>query len=147
MKELISKNKECTFNILGIANQEPKWNYDYYNELSKCKMALNLSRGKPIKYTSSNRIASLVANGILTFIDKDTCFDDFFDENEMKFYKNPQDLLDQIENLKGDIKKIDSISKKGKLKYLSIFNSKLVSEYILNKTLNINSTSKFVWDK
>ena len=147
LKELISKNKKCTFNILGIANQEPKWNYDYYNELSKCKMALNLSRGKPIKYTSSNRIASLVANGILTFIDKNTCFDDFFDESEMKFYKSPQDLLDQIENLKGDIKKIDSISKKGKLKYLSIFNSKLVSEYIINKTLNISSTSKFVWDK
>ena len=26
----------------------PKWNYDFYKELSKCKMALNLSRGKPI---------------------------------------------------------------------------------------------------
>ena len=68
LRELINKNNTCTFNILGIANQEPKWNYDYYNELSKCKMALNLSRGKPIKYTSSNRIASLVANGILMLI-------------------------------------------------------------------------------
>ena len=35
-------------------------------------MALNLSRGKPIKYTSSNRIASLIGNGIYTFIDKKT---------------------------------------------------------------------------
>ena len=35
-------------------------------------MALNLSRGKPMKYYSSNRIASLVANGIMTFIDKRT---------------------------------------------------------------------------
>ena len=147
LKELISKNKKCTFNILGIANQEPKWNYDYYNELSKCKMALNLSRGKPIKYTSSNRIASLVANGILTFITAVREEVQLSAENEMKFYKNPQDLLNQMENLKGDIKKIDSISKKGKLKYLSIFNSKLVSEYIVNKTLNINTTSKFVWDK
>ena len=147
LRELISINNKCTFNILGIANEEPKWNYDFYDELSKCKMALNLSRGKPIKYTSSNRIASLVANGILTFIDKDTRFYDFFDENEMKFYKNPQDLLNQIENLKGDTKKINSISKNGKVKYLSIFNSKLVSEYILNKTFNIKTDSKFVWDK
>ena len=35
-------------------------------------MALNLSRGTPKKYYSSNRIASLVANGIMTFIDKKT---------------------------------------------------------------------------
>ena len=42
----------------------------FFNELSKCKIALNLSRGKPIKYTSSNRIASLIGNGIYTFIDK-----------------------------------------------------------------------------
>ena len=35
-----------------------------------CKMSLNLSRGKPLKYASSNRIASYVGNGILTFIDE-----------------------------------------------------------------------------
>ena len=28
-----------------MANENPKWNYDFYDELAKCKMALNLSRG------------------------------------------------------------------------------------------------------
>ena len=32
------------FNILGISNHEPKWNYEFNTELSKCKFALNLSR-------------------------------------------------------------------------------------------------------
>ena len=48
----ISSNIE--FNILDIADENPKWNYDFYKELAKCKMALNLSRGKPIKYATSN---------------------------------------------------------------------------------------------
>ena len=40
-------------------------------------MGLNLSRGKPIKYYSSDRIAQLMGNGLLTFIDEKTCYSDF----------------------------------------------------------------------
>ena len=42
-----------------------------------CKTALNLSRGGPSKYASSNRIASLMGNGIVTFVDEKTKFQDF----------------------------------------------------------------------
>ena len=31
------------------------------------KMALNLTRGKPLKYLTSNRIASLIGNGLVNF--------------------------------------------------------------------------------
>ena len=39
---LMKKYPNLNYNILGIANESPKWNYDFYKELSKCKMALNL---------------------------------------------------------------------------------------------------------
>jgi hypothetical protein len=42
------------------------------------KWHLNLSRGKPTKYYSSNRIASLMGNGLLVFIDKKVQMNDFF---------------------------------------------------------------------
>ena len=44
LNSLIEKNKKFTFNILGYANEQPKWNYQFYKEVAKCKMALNLSR-------------------------------------------------------------------------------------------------------
>ena len=53
-----------------------------------CKMSLNLSRGKPLKYASSNRIASYVGNGILTFINRKVKFQELFSENELVFYEN-----------------------------------------------------------
>ena len=68
----------------------------YSNIIQNCKMALNLSRGETVKYYSSNRIASLVGNGLLTFIDEKTKFDDFFNSNELIFYKNIDDLADKI---------------------------------------------------
>ena len=40
-------------------------------------MGLNLSRGNLPKYYSSDRIAQLMGNGLLTFIDEKTKFDDF----------------------------------------------------------------------
>ena len=146
LNELIERNNKLTFNILGYGSEQPKWNYEYFKELSKCKTALNLSRGEPSKYASSNRIASLVANGIMTFIDKKTKYQDFFDDNEMGFYNNAQDLINQLEKLNGNINKINKISKNGKLRYFSIFNNSIVADYIISKTFNLKNKYKFVWD-
>ena len=92
INNLMKKFPKINYNFLGIANEKPKWNYDFFEELLKTKMALNLSRGKPLKYTSSNRIAALIGNGIYTFIDKKTNFKDFFNENEVGSYKDLDDL-------------------------------------------------------
>ena len=109
-------------------------------------MALNLSRGKPTKYTSSNRIASLVANGIMTFIDEKTKYYDFFNSDEMGFYKNADDLLNQMEKLNGNISKVNRISKNGKRKYFSIFNNLIISDYIISKTFNTKKKYRYIWD-
>ena len=122
------------YNILGISNELPKWNYNFYNELAKCKMSLNLSRGKPLKYTSSNRIAALVGNGIFTFIDINTKFNDFFDDNEVGFYKNVDDLGNKIEYLLKYPKKINEYGKRGKEKYFQLFNNKIITKKIIEKT-------------
>ena len=147
LKKLLKKDKYIKFHILGINNDAPKWNYDLYKEMLICKMSLNLSRGKPLKYASSNRIASYMGNGILTFIDERVKYSDFFNENEMLFYKNENDLCDKILNLKDDIDKINKISKNGKRKYFEIFNNLIISDFITNKTLGTNSKQKYVWDK
>ena len=143
---MLNKNNKFTFNLIGYAHEQPKWNYQFFSELSKCKMALNLSRGKTIKYYSSNRIASLVANGIMTFIDEKTKYADFFNTDEMGFYTNVEDLLNQMNSLYGNIDKVNKISKNGKRKYFSIFNNEIISEYILFKTFNIKNKYKYVWD-
>ena len=67
---LNKKNLDLRFNFLGFNNEQPKWNYDLYNEMKKCYFALNLSRGGPYKYTSSNRIATYIGNGMPTCVDE-----------------------------------------------------------------------------
>ena len=110
-------------------------------------MALNLSRGKPIKYYSSDRIAQLVANGLLTFVDEKTYLNEFFSNDEIVFYKNIDDLSYKINKYKKDSKQRKKIAEKGKKFYFKHFNSTLVAEYIVNKTLNIKNTKSYLWEK
>ena len=134
ISQLMNKYPNIKYNILGISNELPKWNYNFYEELIKCKMALNLSRGKPLKYTSSNRIAALIGNGIFTFIDEQTRFKEFFNEKEVGFYKNLDDLGNKIEFMLSNPKKIDQYGKNGKSKYFKLFNNKRITKDIVDNT-------------
>ena len=147
LKRLIDKGKNINFHILGINNDKPKWNYDFYKEMMLCKMSLNLSRGKPLKYASSNRIASYMGNGILTFINEKVKFQELFTNKEMVFYKNEDDLISKILELKDDIDTINKISKNGRDKYFKIFNNLIISDYILSKTLGSSPKYNYAWDK
>ena len=59
-------------------------------------MGINISRGKPIKYYSSDRIASLLGNGLLTFIHEDYQYTNFMDKDSIVTYKNIHDLNKKI---------------------------------------------------
>ena len=78
VNRLIKKNPDIKFDIYGMNNIQPIWSNNFLVNLSNSSMGLNLSRGKPIKYYSSDRIAQLVGNGLLTFIDEKTKLNDFF---------------------------------------------------------------------
>ena len=86
--QLIDKNPNIKFNLHGVGNKQPIWSDDFKLSLNKSKMALNLSQGKPTKYYSSDRIAQLIGNGILTFIDEKTKLNKFFLKDEVVFYKS-----------------------------------------------------------
>ena len=102
-------------------------------------MALNLSRGTPTKHYSSNRIASLMGNGLLTFIDYKVCMDSFFDKNEIIFYKNIDDLADKIKYYSSNDKIRIKIAKNGKKKYFQRFNEVKTTKYIVDTSFGKNN--------
>jgi hypothetical protein len=70
--------KNVNYDFYGFKNKEPIWGNQFYMALTNSKMGLNLSRGLPTKYYSSNRIASLIGNGLLTFIDEQNYVNRYF---------------------------------------------------------------------
>jgi len=147
IKKLIKKNSKIIFDIYGMDKIQPVWGNDFIEAISKSQMGLNLSRGKPAKYYSSDRIAQLLGNGLLTFIDKETQFNDLIGKDSIVYYSNLDDLSYKINKYKKDKKQAKKIAKKGRNIYLKYFNSTIVSDYMLSKLFDYKSSNNFIWTK
>tara|TARA_B110000971_G_scaffold213153_1_gene243618 strand:- start:198 stop:899 length:702 start_codon:yes stop_codon:yes gene_type:complete len=135
LDKLVKKISKIKYDFYGFANKQPIWGNHFNNALINSKMALNLSRGKPTKYYSSNRIASVVGNGLLTFIDKKVQMNDFFNENEIISYDNIHDLSDKIKFYSTNDKLRKKIAESGKKKYFKLFNEVKITKYLLDISL------------
>ena len=56
-------------------------------------------------------------------------------------------LSEKILKISRDEKLRKSIARKGKRKYMKYFNSTLVADFILRKTLGAKSNKKYLWEK
>ncbi len=135
LEKLIKKMDGIKYDFYGIGKQEPVWGNEFYKSLLNSKMALNLSRGEPTKHYSSNRIASLMGNGLLVFIDKKVKMNNFFNSNEIVSYDHIDDLAEKIKFYKKNDKSRIRIAKKGQERYFKLFNEVKISKYIIDKSV------------
>lgn len=146
LKKLIKySDREIKFDFYGINNLQPIWGENFLTAISNSKMGLNLSRGLPIKYYSSDRIAQNFGNGLLTFIDKKTQLNDLFSNNEAIFYNNIYDLAEKILKYKKDNRKRKEIAKNGKQKYMKYYNSTIISQYMIDKIFDLKLKNEYIW--
>lgn len=147
INQLKEKTPNVKFDLYGLDKKQPVWADHYFKVISNAKMGLNLSRGKPIKYYSSDRITQIIGNGLVCLLDEATHYRDFFNDNEIVFYKNINQLSEKILKISNDDKLRRKIAENGKKKYMKFFNSNLIASYIVNKTLDINDKNKYLWEK
>ncbi|MDA7594359.1 glycosyltransferase family 4 protein [Candidatus Pelagibacter sp.] len=147
LKRLLKKNKDIKFDIYGMNNIQPVWGDNFIQALSNSTMGINLSRGRPVKYYSSDRIAQLMGNGLLTFVDKKTQLNNFLTKDQMVFYKDFNDLSYKLNKYKKDKKDAKRIARNGKSVYLKKLNSTIISDFILSKLFDYKSKNKFIWEK
>jgi hypothetical protein len=139
LDKLVKKIPNIKYDFYGFENKQPIWGNDFNNALINSKMGLNLSRGKPAKYYSSNRIASIMGNGLLTFIDHKVQMNDIFNRNEIIFYSDINDLSDKIRFYSKNENLRKKIAQQGKKKYFQLFNDVRVSKYIIDISLGVNA--------
>jgi len=132
--------------FISTSFNTPKWGSEFFYYLSNSRMGLNMSRGNYQNLYSSDRISSLVGNGLLTFMDKKTNYDKFFTNNEIVFYKNKTDLANKVLFFKKNDSLAKKYAKNAYNKYHKYFNSEEVCSYILSES-NLTKKRKFYWSK
>ncbi len=133
-KYVIKQLSDYKVASFGIDNVEPIWGSNFFYHLSKSKIAINISRGRYQNLYSSDRISSLLGNGLLTFIDSKTKLNKILkDKKEVIFFKNKKDLVKKIIfYLKNDKVRIQ-IAKKGCEVYHNNFSNINLVRFILNE--------------
>ena len=139
LNNLIKKLENIDYDFYGFQNKEPIWGNEFYKALINSKMGLNLSRGLATKHYSSNRIASLMGNGLLTFVDKKTQLNDMFNKNEIIMYENIKDLTNKINFYKKNDHLRSKIAAAGRKKYFKLFNELRTTKYIVDLSLGKES--------
>ena len=147
INKLIFDNPNIKFDIYGMNNIQPIWADQFLEKISKSAMGLNLSRGKPVKYYSSDRIAQLVGNGLLTFIDHKTYLKEIFSKNEVIFYKDIEDLAYKINKYKKDKSERKKLAKRGRDFYFKHLNSTKVADFMIKQIIDEKTKNNFIWVK
>ena len=147
INNLLKKTPNIKYDLYGLNKVQPIWADNFKVSIANSKMGLNLSQGNSIKYYSSDRITQLIGNGLLTFIDKNTKLNKFFNNNEVIFYNSINDLSRKINKYANNDHLRKKIASNGKKKYLKYFNSKIVADFIINKTLKTNINKNYFWEK
>ena len=144
INKLISVTPNIRFDLYGMNGVQPVWADNYLYAISQSKIGLNLSQGKPAQFYSSDRFAQLIGNGLLVMVDEKTKIGNFFNKDEIILYKNITDLSSKIVKYSNDNRLRCKIAKKGRDKYFKYFNSTIVADFIISKT--IGTKKNFFWE-
>ena len=145
VNEIIKNLPQNKFAQFGLNNFEPIWGSNYYHYLSKSKMALNISRGSYQQKYSSDRISSLIGNGLLVFIHKKTNFKNILTNKEVVYYSNIKDLIKKIKFYSKNNKQRKKIAKQGHYKYHKYMTNIVISKYIMS-CVNLEYFKKPFWE-
>ena len=139
------KNDSISFHAYGYGDRPNAWGYEYDQILASAKMGLNLNRQEGDYLYSSDRIAQLMGNGILAFIDRASCLNELFGESRAVYYNDREELVSKIREYQKDAAARRSISAEGRRFYQEHFSSEKVADYIISKTMNQEASSDFKW--
>lgn len=98
LREIEAKlGKKLKLDIFGSLNRPGIYGHQKEHVLSHSKASLNLTRlPEPMKWYSSDRIASLMGNGLLTCTRADADLHEIYGQDSMVYYKDTEHLIDRL---------------------------------------------------
>ena len=108
-------------------------------------MALNLNREEGWPLYSSDRLSQLIGNGLLTYIWDKGDMRRLFNDEQVVFFKDQDDLARQIRSFHADDEKRQHIAKNGYNHYHEHFSAQRTIQYIIETTFNLTHSQDYIW--
>ncbi len=118
---------------------------DYEDVLLGSKMSINLNRRDDWKWYSSDRIAHLFGNGILTFMSDNGQMRDFFGDGDCVFYSDTRELIDKLFWYNDHDAERRRIAGNGREKYHRMFSGARVLKYMIETMFGEEYSQPYEW--
>jgi hypothetical protein len=152
MRSLHKRLPEIAIGFFGTEENPSVFGWDYLDLLKRTRMAVNLSKtcGKDFKrgehyLYSSDRLAQVTGNGLLTFIDRASGLDDLYTADEAVFFDALDDLTEKVRFYKAHDDERRRIAEGGWKKAHAHFNSTLIGQYIVETSFALPRTHSYIW--
>ncbi|WP_180108085.1 glycosyltransferase [Acinetobacter sp. YH12085] len=129
----------------GFNGEAKVYGTEYFNKLSQARMGLNYSRTNDISLYTSDRIAQLTGNGLLTFTPKVPDFELLFSDKEVVYFNNVNDLSEKINYFSKHPNESFKIAQAGWEKVHSSYNARRVTKFMLETIFMEDYSEDYEW--
>jgi len=143
LKRQAGKHLRCAFR--GCLGNAPVTGAAYLDFLSRSKMALNISRRNDVTLYSSDRLAQLVGNGLLTFCPRVPGLERLFSDAEVVYFDDLEDLLRKIVYYHSHDDACRTIAEQGRQRAHRCYNNERVCRFMLELLFDKPFSSDYEW--
>ena len=118
---------------------------EYQKTFANAAMGLCLNRSNHDYLYESDRMAHLMGNGALALIDARSGFGDLFNEDEIAFYRDEDELYRKIDYFRKNPEDRMAVAEKGWKKYHELFNERLIAQYITDLMFDEFDAKNYPW--
>ncbi|EJW21721.1 hypothetical protein IMCC14465_01150 [alpha proteobacterium IMCC14465] len=132
--------------VAGCLNQPTIFGAKHYEIMGNTRFGINLSQFYPNSFHlySSDRIARLIGNGLLTFNQEFPGLNKLLDFEEKTSFKSPEDLAKKLNFFKNNPSEAKQLAQKNSEKYHTLYSSQEICQYFLD-TLYDENLDKYAW--
>ncbi len=117
----------------------------FLDALSHCRMGLSLDRTDEHWLYASDRMNLYLGNGMLTFVRRDKGFEHLFDDDEVAFYADLDELIAKCRTFATDDKAWREVAARGYAKARRHFPGDGITRYMVEKTFDLPPSQDFDW--
>ena len=136
---------QVRFETFGMHGGPIVWGKAYDDILAGSKMGLNLNRFEDWPLYSSDRIAQLMGNGLLTCLWDKGNMRRFFGDEHVAYFSDMDGLVRRILEFQHDDAKRQTVAAAGRSYYHEHFSGQRVMKFIVETTLGLPYSHDYLW--
>ena len=133
------------FGLFGMGQRPLVVGRAYEEAIAQAKMGLSINQFEGCKWYASDRLAHLMANGVLTFQYDGNEMQRFFSDRETVYYHTPGELAAKIASLNAHDEERRAIAAAGRAKYHALFNARRVLRYMVETVCGEPLSEDYEW--